>query len=224
MTLSAVIFDFDGVILDTEPHVYASWRQQYAAHGLDLPMADWVDVIGRPSNYRDFHAELEQRTGRTFDRDALRAERVKFIEAQLRSVPAMPGVTDYLRNAKARHLKLAVASGSSHHWVDNHLQQLGIYDRFDAIVCRDDTDTHKPDPGPYLEAARQLGVSPRDCVAIEDSVHGVRSARAAGMFALAVPTSMTHGEDFAEASHTVASLVELPLAELIHCFDRCMKD
>ena len=218
MNTQAIIFDFDGVILDTEHAIYSSWRQQYHQHGQDLAMSDWVKVLGMPSNHRDFHGELEALTGKTFDRDELKARRVAFVEAELKDVPPREGIVDYLECAKQRNLKIAVASGSGHDWVEGHAKQLNLHHYFDAFICREDTQEHKPYPGPFLAAAQTVGADPTRCIAIEDSPNGIRSAKAAGMFAVAYPTDMTRGEDFAaiEADRVVHSLADVPLDELLN--------
>lgn len=218
MPLRAIIFDFDGVILDTEMYVYESWRDQHAAEGLELPLDDWVRVLGMPAHARDFHAELEAKIGRPLDREQLRRKRRAYIDAKLAGQPALPGVTDYVRHATERRIRLAVASGSTHDWVDTHLRQLGLFESFQSIVCAEDTTTHKPGPEPFLEAARRLNVPPEACVAIEDSLNGIRAANAAGMFTLAVPTAMTRNEDFAIADLVVPSLAALPFDDLLHHF------
>lgn len=215
---AAIVFDFDGIILDTETHVFNSWRVQFQQRGHDVSIDSWIECLGRPGNFRDYHTMLEQLTGETFDRDAMLDERKAYIAERLAGQPAMPGVVDWLDAADERGVRLAVASGSSHEWVDNHLKRLGLLERFETIVCGEDTDEHKPLPAPFLEAARRLGVAPGRCIAIEDSPNGVAAASAAGMHAIAVPTSMTTGLAFPGAARAVDSLADLPLAAVL---DEC---
>lgn len=216
--VDAIVFDFDGVILDTETHVFESWRQQFTRRGHDVSLETWIECLGRPGNFRDYHAMLEELTGETFDRDKLTAERKDYVARRLDGRGPMAGVVDWLDAAAARGLKLAVASGSSHGWVDGHLDRLGLLDRFDTIVAGEDTTEHKPEPAPFLEAARRVGAAPARCIAIEDSPNGIASASAAGMFALAVPTAMTEGLDFPGASMTAESLVDASLADVLDEF------
>lgn len=177
----------------------------------------WIDCLGRPAQYRDFHAWLGELTGRPVDREAIDQQREAHTRAAIDPQPAMPGVIELIDAARARGVKLAIASGSSHRWVDQHLARLGLRGRFDAVVCGEDTEAHKPEPAPYLESARRLGARPPRCIAIEDSPNGVASAHAAGMFTLAVPTAMTRDLRFPGADRVVASLNDLPPDEVLAC-------
>ncbi|MCC6680662.1 MAG: HAD family phosphatase [Phycisphaeraceae bacterium] len=217
MSGRAIIFDFDGVILDTEMTIYESWRRQYEKHGHPLPLDNWITVLGMPAHQRDFHAELEALCGCIFDRAELKAQRLVQIRAALNGRPPRPGITDWLEQAKRLDVALAVASGSGHGWVDEHLCRLGLIDYFAAVICSEDTSAHKPGPEPFLAAARALQIDPRQCVVVEDSPNGIRAAKAAGMFAIAYPTDMTRGQDFASlgADIITESLDQLDLKDVL---------
>ena len=125
-----------------------------------------------------------------------------------------PCSRDRLREARATGVACAIASGSSHQWVDGHLTRRGIMEFFTVTVCREDTEGHKPDPEPYLQALELLGVAAGEAVAIEDSPAGVAAAHAAGLFCIAVPCSMTAGMDFSAAHRSVVSLEEVSLKDI----------
>lgn len=219
MTIEALVFDFDGLILETETVVYESIRAQFVEHGHDLPLRRWIDKLGVPAHKADFMADLERLVGQPLDREEMSQRRRTHVLALLQEQPAMPGVEQYIADAKRLGLGLGVASGSSRRWVEEHLQRLGMIEQFEAIVCAEDTAEHKPHPAPYLAVAERLDVPPRRAAALEDSVNGVRSAKAAGMFAVAVPTVMTRDECFDEADAVVDSLDAVPLEDLLQTLD-----
>jgi len=221
MKLQALIFDFDGLILETETPVWSSWRAIYQEHGHDVPIEDWIECLGRSSDYSDFHGRLERLTGRTFDRAALKQRRQEMVMQVLADRQPMPGVSDWLDAAAGRGLGLAVASGSSHRWVEGHLERLGLIDRFQTIVCAEDTGRHKPDPAPFMLTAERLGVDPGRCIVLEDSPNGVTAAKAAGMIAVAVPTEMTAPLAFENADWRIDSLAAVSLDDLLTRAGEC---
>ena len=124
----------------------------------------------------------------------------------------MPGVIDLLERLTADGVRRAVVSSSSHHWVDGWLEKLAFGDRFESVVCRGDAPQIKPAPDLYLEAAKRLGLPPSQCLVIEDSLNGVKAAKAAGMTVWVVPNRVTAGLDFTEADRVFPSLQELAAA------------
>lgn len=127
----------------------------------------------------------------------------------------MPGVAQYLLDARQLELRVAIASSSSRSWVVQHLERFGIADAFDAIVCRDDVTRTKPDPELYQRAVARLEVTAAEALALEDSTNGIAAAKAAGLRCVAVPTVMTAGLDFSRADLTIPSLGAVPLADLL---------
>jgi putative hydrolase of the HAD superfamily len=130
----------------------------------------------------------------------------------------MPGVIDYLREAKQLGLKLAIASSSSHSWVDTHSQRLGIFGFFDKIITSDEVGVErtKPNPDLFLLALDWLQVRANEAVVFEDSPNGVRAAHAAGIFVVAVPNSVTSLLSIENANLTLRSLTDLSLRELLN--------
>ena len=210
----ALIFDFDGLILETEEPIYLSWLETYRLYGQDLPLEEWSAVVGT-SDHTDPLLILEQRVGRALDRPALRARRMAVETAMIEARPVMPGVQHYLQDARRLGVKLAVASSSSSGWVVGHLKRLGLVDYFDCIRVREDVALSKPDPALYLSAAACLGVEPQQAIALEDSTNGILAARRAGMYCVAVPTIITCQFDLSLADLCINSLADLPLEELL---------
>ncbi|HEV2968122.1 MAG TPA: HAD family hydrolase [Candidatus Dormibacteraeota bacterium] len=212
--IRALVFDFDGLILDTEEPVYRSWLEVYQAHGEELPFERWIQIVG--STTAGFHPQhhLEERLGRPLPKEVLDrrvGRRTEMILAQ----EALPGVVRHLEEARAMALKLGVASSSTNDWVRGHLARLGILESFDCIRCRDDVTNAKPEPDLYISVLECLGVRASEAIAIEDSPNGVLAAKRAGLRCVAIPNSITAGLDLGQADLILGSLAELTLAELL---------
>lgn len=212
--IRALVFDFDGLILDTEEPVYRSWVEVYEAHGEELPFERWVQIVG--STTAGFHPQhhLEERLGRPLAQEVLErriGRRTEMILAQ----EVLPGVVRRLEEAKAMGLKIGVASSSTSDWVRGHLARLGILDSFDCLRCRDDVANPKPEPDLYLAVLDCLGVSAPEAIAIEDSPNGILAAKRAGLRCVAIPNSITASLDLGQADIVLGSLAEVTLADLI---------
>ncbi len=213
--LKALIFDFDGLILDTEWPVYQAWRRLYAEAGQELDLQRWGRIVGGEAD-AGFHPlrHLEALTGRRYDKAAVEAQIHAWEMEALRTAQPMPGVVALLRQAHEAGLPLAIASSSLHAWVDGHLKRLNLMPFFRTIVCRDDVTQAKPAPDLFLLAASRLGVRPGEVVVLEDSPNGVLAARRAGMRVVAVPNRVTRGLKFNRPDWTVDSLEAVSLATL----------
>lgn len=215
----ALIFDFDGLILDTETPDYRTWKAIYRDHGFELPEDEWGKIIGGTGLSRFDAAEhlsllLEGRLDSVSLRERHRSQSASVLLAQ----SALPGVMEYIQEAKRRRLQLAIASSSSHAWVDAHAKRLGIFDYFDTVVCSDDVGAGrtKPNPDLFLLALERLRVHRNEAIVFEDSPNGVRAARAAGIFVVAVPNEVTSRLSIENANLTLRSLADLPLPELLN--------
>lgn len=205
----ALLFDFDGLIVDTEWSIYDAWRRTFRDHGHSLPLETFNQCIGTDFETWSPKTHLEELTGNAIDWHALDDERQASIEKNLDGAPAMPGIEDAVRAAKTAGLSLAVVSSSSHRWVDGWLKKIDLFHQFDTTVCRDDAPRIKPAPDLYLEAAQQLDLPPATCLVIEDSVNGIKAARAAGMPNVAIPNRVTACCDFSLADRVLQSAAEL---------------
>jgi HAD superfamily hydrolase (TIGR01509 family) len=215
MQIQALIFDFDGLILDTETPEVEVWQAIYREHGHELPVDEWAKTIGGYGlSTFDAAAHLNQLTG--LDAASLRTRYRRESEVRIQANPILPGVLDLLTAGHARGLRLAVASSSSHAWVDSHLARLGLADRFDRVICSDDVapGRTKPNPDLFLLALDQLKVPKEAVVVFEDSPNGVCAAKSAGIFVVAVPNPLTIRLGVDGANLTVKSLAELSLDEL----------
>jgi HAD superfamily hydrolase (TIGR01509 family) len=212
--IRAVVFDFDGLILDTEEPVYRSWVEVYEAHGEELPFERWVEIVG--STTIGFHPQhhLEERLGRALPKEVLERRISRRTELVL-AKQLLPGVVQRIDEAKALGLKLGVASSSTADWVRGHLARLGVLERFDCVSCRDDVANVKPAPDLYVAVLACLGVPPSEAVAIEDSPHGVTAAKRAGMRCVAIPNSITASLDLSHADLLLGSLADVTLPDLL---------
>lgn len=213
--IKALIFDFDGLILDTESPEYQTWRELFAAHGHELTLGLWADLVGRPRTYFDMYAYFKELNGPLTDIEALRRDRRAQVIRRVLDQPLLPGVLNYLTEARELGLKIGLASSSSGDYVRGHLRRLELSRYFHVTKCFEDTDSHKPDPGPYLAVLEELGVRPNEAVAFEDSPNGVAAARAAGIFCVAVPNPITQCLSLTHADHCLKSLADEPLRDLL---------
>lgn len=212
--LKAVVFDFDGLIVDTEWATWQAWREVYAAHGQDFPLALWQLNVGSGHVF-DPIAHLEKLTGERVDGTAVEGARQERAQAIVRGLSPMPGVLDRIAEAQTLGLKLGVASSSPARWLNYHLPRLGLLMAFEAVRGSSDVGgKKKPDPAVYLSACAGLGVAPDTAVAFEDSMHGVQAAKAAGLYCIAVPNEVTRTMDFSAADEVVGSLEAVSLANL----------
>ena len=215
----AVVFDFDGLVLDTETPLLRGWAEVYAHHGRPpLTPAEWGAAIGT-ATFLDPVAILAERIagagGSAIDTDAVWQAGREVITAMIEAEVARPGVESWLEEAARLGLGTAIASSSGAAWVEGHLDRLGLRDRFRVLACHRPGVAAKPAPDLYLEACAGLGVDPREAVAVEDSPNGIAAAKAAGLRCVAVPNELTRQLDLDRADLVVDSLAEVTLAEAL---------
>ena len=213
--IQAVIFDFDGLILDTEAPEFQVWQEIYRSYGCELPLSTWAAAIGTSLDVFDAHTHLETQLGRLLDREPIRELRRQRCAGLLKAQPILPGVEDYIADAKRLSMRLGVASSSSREWVVGHLTRLGLRSHFDCIKCSDDVRRVKPDPALYQAVLDALGLRPEQAIALEDSPNGIAAAKRAGLFCIAVPNPLTCQLPLGQADLQLRSLVELPLQRLL---------
>lgn len=206
--VKAIVFDFDGVIIDSERVRFDAWQAVFSLYGQILPLEEWLKNIGRACYVANPHEILENLTGLKIASDDVH-EQAKMFELEFVStIPALPGVLELIEDAKSKNIQIAVASSSSRLWVEGHLKRLLIFDNFTTLVCREDTLTHKPSPEPYLTAIKRLECAPEVSIAIEDSPLGIRSAISAGLKCIAVGCSLTKQMDLSAATMQFSSLAD----------------
>ena len=218
-SIKALIFDFDGLILDTETADVRAWSDIYAEYGFAFPLESWAQIIGGTGAASfDAAAHLETLLGDPLDLEALQARQTHISHSFVYQQPVLSGVMDYLQAAKQLGLKLAIASSSPHSWVDTHAKRLGVFQYFDKVICADEVGVGrtKPNPDLFLMALDQLQVRKSEAIVFEDSPNGVQAAKAAGLFVVAVPNSVTSQLSIENANLILSSLADLSLPELLN--------
>jgi HAD superfamily hydrolase (TIGR01509 family) len=212
--LKAVIFDLDGTILDTEMPEFLSWQEAYAAHGVSLAESVWSQTIGTSDSGWDPYVHLETLLGGPVDRAALRAARHARFDELVDAAEPRAGVVAWLDEARDLGLRVGLASTSSAAWVLRFLDVLKLRDRFEALATGDRVAHGKPAPDLYDLALSELGVRADEAVAVEDSPNGVVSAKAAGVFCVAVPNPLTADLPLDGADLRLGSLTERSIKEV----------
>ncbi|MGW5362366.1 HAD family hydrolase [Actinopolymorpha pittospori] len=212
---AALVFDFDGLLMDTETTMVESWRTEWAFHGLQLDLDDdfWPGHGGDVTEHR--YDRLAGLVGPSFDRVASRARRAAHRERLHQSMDLCPGIRDWLRHAHTLGLRSGVASSSASDWVRGHLSRVGALDMFEVLATGDEVGAHKPDPEVYLLALDRLGVSAAAAIAVEDTPHGVAAARSAGMATVAIPNAYMDAAMFGAADVVLTSAADLRLPDLL---------
>lgn len=218
MPIRAFLFDFDGLILDTEVPSRAGWDWLYREHGHELPPEKWAVVVGTHGAW-DPMAHLEELVGEPLDRDELNERRYAHELSLIEAEELRPGISEYFDAARRLGLKRAIVSSASRPWIDMHLRRLEEEVGWDAILTADrNRERAKPAPTLYLEALAQLGVAAGEAVAFEDSPNGIRAAKAAGIYCVGIPNEVTRDFSLDEADLVLGSLADLPPDELLARF------
>jgi HAD superfamily hydrolase (TIGR01509 family) len=208
----ALIFDFDGTVLDTEMPVYRGWADLYAEHGQEIDLVWWQTIIGT-NDEPDLFAMLEALVGPLDPswREWRRTRRDELLHAEV----VRPGVLEWLDEADALGIPVGIASSSPIDWVERHLDRLGLLERFACFACCNDVIPAKPDPTSYRLACEALHARPDRSIAVEDSPHGIAAATGAGLFTVAVPHGLTSSLDLTRADLVLPSLADVSLQELL---------
>ncbi len=212
LPFATVIFDMDGVLVDSEPLYYAAVNGVLAEDGIAFPLDQYKRYMGTKASWPEFVEDLGLPRSASYYRDRSN----EFVTAGFRSVDTpLPGVVELVRGLRDAGLPLAVASSSRRDWVETCIEQLGLTDAFDVVVSGSDVANGKPDPEIYLRAAELLGVPPRSCLAIEDAPAGIESAHTAGMTCWAVRNDFTRNLPLPDPERTFESLTEVDLADIV---------
>jgi HAD superfamily hydrolase (TIGR01509 family) len=213
--IKALIFDFDGLILDTETPEFQVWQEIYKEHGCELPISVWAQAIGTAQHTFNPYEYLETQLGRPITLEAVRQKQRERTAELISQQTTLAGVETYILEAKRLGLKVGIASSSSHAWVEGHLQRLGLLSYFDTIKCSDDVKQTKPDPELYLAVLKTLTLLPEQAFALEDSPNGAWAAKRAGLFCVAVPNTVTSQLPLDHADLRLTSLNEISLEQLL---------
>lgn len=212
--IRALIFDFDGLIVDTESPEFETWLEIFNEFGAELEFEEWVACLGTSAAAFDAASILYKRTGITMDNETLWTEQKKRSIQKANRLQPLPGVKSLITEAASTGLHLAVASSSPRMWVEGHLERLGLLPFFQVVLTKEDVPSVKPDPALYSKAIQLLGVDVHQAIALEDSPNGIRAARRAGLFCVAIPNPISKRLDLSEASFILESLAGVTLQEL----------
>jgi HAD superfamily hydrolase (TIGR01509 family) len=213
--IKAIIFDFDGTIIDTESAWYEAFRDAYKKHGVDLTLEQYSQCIGTSLHAFNPYEYLIAELHLPIDRESFRQNVQAHHTALMDEEEIRPGILDYLKLAKAAGLKIGLASSSDRAWIDKYLNQLEIRDYFDCIRTKDDVKKVKPDPELYLQTIECLGVQADETLAIEDSPNGSKAALAAGLYTLISPNAITRHLEFPDTHHRVECFSKIDLREVL---------
>ncbi len=209
--IRAFVFDFDGLILDTETPLIDAYAEVHRRHGVPFDRAAFLRSVG----HADYAFDPWHGFSPHADRAALELERRTIKDEMIARQPILPGVMALLDAARARGLRVGLASNSEHWWVDPHLIRLGLLPRFDFIACREDAPAPKPAPDLYELVLRRFGLRGPEAIAFEDSHTGSLAAKRAQLHTVVAPNASTAHHDFAHADLRVGSLAEIEMEALL---------
>ncbi len=212
--IRALVFDFDGLIVDTETPLIDAYAAVHQSHGVPFDRTLFIRNVG----HADYAFDPWHGFSPHADRAALEVQRRALKDDLMARQPVLPGVVALLDAARAHGLRVGLASNSEHSWVEPHLAERGLLDRFEFLACREDAPSPKPEPDLYRLVLNRFGLRGREAIAFEDSHTGALAAKRAHLWAVAVPGPSTLHHDFAHADLKAASLAEVTLDELIRSF------
>ncbi len=220
MIIKGLIFDFDGLILDTEMPVYLSWQEIYKAHGVELPLLEYARCIGSSKERFDPIVHLAQLLAAPIDAQQLVKLQQERELQLLADQVILPGIERILFEAKTRGIPCAVASSSDRKWVEWNLERIGLMRFFPVIITADEVGNVKPHPDLFLAALQTMHIAPDEAVGFEDSPNGITAAKAAGMRIIAIPNQLTSQLDLSQADRVYNSMAEIDIDELLEHPDR----
>jgi HAD superfamily hydrolase (TIGR01509 family) len=220
--IKAIIFDFDGVILDSGRMMYLVMTKMFHDYQVDLPLSLWSQAIGTQHGF-DSIKYLEDRAHVQIRRDNFIAKRDELFHQLIEKEDVLPGVRSVLRQATDLGLKIGLVTSSRGNWPQKHLKRLGLSGCFQSIKSTDDVQRVKPDPALYLQILKDLNVSPKEALAIEDSFNGSLAAKKAGMYCIVVPNAVTKQLPFGHVDGCFNSFQDVRLQRLIQYFSLPVK-
>jgi putative hydrolase of the HAD superfamily len=210
--IKAVIFDFDGLIVDTETPLYQAYYQVFQEHGVELPVDVWSSFLGTGLDPYDY---LRERLKAPVHLPPIEAKVQEHHDMLMQKQQLRPGVEAYLRTAKRLRLKIGLASSAQRIWVEGYVRKFHLFHYFDCILTGNNMTKAKPAPDVYQLTLRHLGVSPAQAIAFEDSLHGMNAAKSAGLRCVIVPNPVTQHLSFEGCDLRIDSMADVPLEEII---------
>jgi len=217
--LQGILFDFDGLILDTETPIFQAWKDMFKEHGQELLLEEWAKILGKSTDHlgpiEDFLNEFPEESKRE---EILQGVKQTELELVYQKRP-LPGVEDLITKAKEHGLNLGIVSSSDQDWVHSHLNRLGLMGYFDHTSCADEVEIAKPNPELYNLGLKKTGLEREKVLVLEDSPNGVLAAKRADLFCIAVPNQLTiqlpFDNDGGEPDLVLATLLEFPWDDLV---------
>ncbi len=213
--IKAVIFDMDGVLIDTEKHLVRCWCEAGREAGYPFTRENGLELRSLAAKYAE--PLLQERFGSEFDYEKVRNRRKELMNQVLaeQGTEKKPGVDALLDFLRAQGIKTAVATATDEERASRYLKEIGIYDKFDRIVCAAMVPNGKPKPDIYLYACEQIGERPCDCMGVEDSPNGLRAALDAGLKTAMVPDLTEPDETLKKELFAVADSLDslIPVVE-----------
>jgi len=220
MSIKALIFDFDGLIMDTETPKFEAWKEIFRQYGMELPLSEWKKALGTSHLAFDPPTYLEEIIGYPINKKKVDHDQRVLALSKILKLPALPGVEELMIQGKAKGLKIALASSSSSDWVWCNLSRLGLLEYFDTICSMDDVPAVKPDPALFQLALEELGVQPHEAIVFEDSPNGITAANRSGIFCVAIPNFISGQLNVEHADLILNSLEDITLDELLAALER----
>lgn len=212
--IKAIIFDFDGLVLDTETVWYEAYQEVLKEQfQFDLSIEEFSKCVG--SSDTGLFSYLKQEIGNHVEAEELRKSTSEIHRKNIKEIKAREGVEDYLRDAKKAGLKVALATSSTRNWAVTHLTNLGLLSYFDHLITQDDVEHIKPAPDLFLKALKVLEVEPNEAVVLEDSLNGLLAAQASNIRTVIIPNPVTESLAFENYHLKLKSLADMSLSDLI---------
>ncbi|MCJ7715932.1 MAG: HAD-IA family hydrolase [Anaerolineales bacterium] len=217
--LQGILFDFDGLILDTETTIFQAWQDKFREYGKELHLEDWAVILGKSGSAEGPAEKFLQTIKDEEEKRAIQAEvSRKELELVVKQKP-LPGVEELIKKSKHHGLSLGIVSSSDQEWVHTHLKRLDLWKYFDHTSCAEEVQQAKPDPALYQLGLQKMNVVAEKVIVLEDSPNGVLAAKRAGLFCIAVPNSLTRQLPFfpngGMPDRVLESLQDFPWDELM---------
>ncbi len=222
--INTFIFDFDGLILDTELACYQTWVDIYKTYNAILPLEEWIVCVGTSDEEFDPIGYLKRITNNTtLNGKEILLAHDRENRKRTSNLPIKPGVLDYLDWARKNHFNIAIASSANKEWVISHLENLKITHYFDLIRTNDDVENVKPDPELYYSIKSSFQINDFEAVIFEDSLHGLNAGLASNLFTVAVPNELTKNLDLSAAHLIITGLDAIAPSKLLKTLENNLK-
>lgn len=213
--IKAILFDFDGLILDTETTEFIAFQEICRQYHYEMPLDVWSQWTGSADSVQRACRHLEQAIGAPLDHDEIRSRHGEVFRGMIATADLLPGVIEKLEEGKRRGLRIGLATSAHYDWAVGYVKKYGLLDYFDCIRTKEDVIRSKPDPQIYREALAGLSIGPQEAIAFEDSLFGLQAAKAGGVYCVVVPNALTQGFAFEQADLRLQSLLEMDLEQII---------